>query len=91
MDLDEIVCLHFLDEDGEQFYEIEIPETPDDFYFHVFSMSKNNGIGLLDPPASFNTIRPIDFYCEAPGQIHRGESVGIRCNVINRSPYEIGI
>ena len=35
-----------IDEDGEQFYELEVPETPDDFWFNVFSMSNENGIGL---------------------------------------------
>ena len=29
-----------IDEDGEQFVNLALPETPDDFYFHVFSMSK---------------------------------------------------
>ena len=71
-----------IDEDGEQFYELEVPETPDDFWFNVFSMSKENGIGLTRE--SYNTIRPLDFYCEAPGEVHRGESVGLRCNVLNR-------
>ena len=76
-----------IDEDGEQFYELEVPETPDDFWFNVFSMSKENGIGLTRK--TYNTIRPIDFYCEAPGEIHRGESVGLRCNILNRINTEI--
>lgn len=76
-----------IDEDREQFYTMEVPESPDDFWFHVFSMSKENGIGItLD---TYNTIRPIDFYCEAPHHVHRGEQVGIRCIVLNRSPFEI--
>ena len=45
-------------------------------------MSKENGIGLTRQ--TYNTIRPLDFYCEAPGEVHRGESVGLRCNVLNR-------
>ena len=76
-----------IDEDGEQFYELEVPETPDDFWLSVFSMSKENGIGMTK--GTYNTIRPIDFYCEAPDHVHRGESVGLRCNVINRSNFEI--
>ena len=76
-----------IDEDGEQFYELEVPETPDDFWLSVFSMSKENGIGMTK--STYNTIRPIDFYCEAPDHVHRGESVGLRCNILNRSPYEI--
>ena len=44
-----------IDEDGEQFYELEVPETPDDFWFDVFSMSKENGIGLTRQ--TYNTIR----------------------------------
>ena len=31
-----------IDEDGEQFVNLALPETPDDFYFHVFSMSKGH-------------------------------------------------
>lgn len=76
-----------IDEDGEQFYDLEIPETPDDFWISVFSMSKDHGIGLTR--GSYNTIRPVDFYCEAPSQIHRGESVGLRCNLINRYNVEL--
>ena len=34
-------------------------------------------------------MRPIHFYCEGPGEVHRGESVGIRCMVMNRSPYDL--
>jgi hypothetical protein len=60
-----------IDEDGEQFVTLPLPETPDDFYFHVFSMSKENGIGILDPPPSYSTTRPVDFYCEAPEQVKR--------------------
>ena len=29
-----------IDGDGEQFVNLALPETPDDFYFNVFSMSK---------------------------------------------------
>ena len=47
-------------------------------YFHVFSISKDNGIGLLDDPVPFSSIRPVHFYCEGPEEVHRGESVGIR-------------
>ena len=36
-----------IDEDGEQFYELEVLETLDDFWFNVFRMSKENGIGLF--------------------------------------------
>ena len=32
-----------IDEDGEQCYELEVPETLDDFWFNVFSMIKENG------------------------------------------------
>ena len=35
-----------IDKDGEQLYELEVPETPDDFWFNVFCMRKENGIGL---------------------------------------------
>lgn len=55
----------------------------------MFSISKDNGIGLLDDPVPFSSIRPVHFTCEAPEEIHRGESVGIRCMIMNRSPYEL--
>lgn len=60
-----------IDEDGEQFLTMELPETPDDFYFHVFSLSKEHGIGIVDRPPSYSTTRPVDFYCEAPVSVHR--------------------
>ncbi|TRY72565.1 hypothetical protein TCAL_06513 [Tigriopus californicus] len=78
-----------IDEDGEQFLTLDIPETPDDFYFNIFSLSKENGLGLYAEPPVFNTIRPLDFYCEAPEAVHRGESIGIRCMFINRGPHPL--
>ena len=63
-----------IDEDGEQFYEVEVPETPDDFWIYAFSWSKDTGIGFTK--SSYGTTRPIDFYCEMPEKIHRGECVG---------------
>ena len=60
-----------IDEDGEQFVTLEIPETSDDFYFHVFSLSKENGIGVLENPSSYGTTRPLDLYCEASPLIRR--------------------
>ena len=78
-----------IDEDKEQFYTLNIPLTTDQFYFNVLSISKEHGIGILDEPVAFSTQRPIHFYCEGPGEIHRGESVGIRCMVMNRSPYDL--
>ena len=75
-----------LDHDGEQFFKIEIPETPDDFYFNVFSVSKELGVAILEPPFIKGTTRPVDFYCEAPEQVRRGESIGVRCSLLNRTP-----
>ncbi len=53
-------------------------------FFNVFTISKENGIGILDDPVPFSSKRPVHFDCEAPVEIHRGESVGIRCLVMNR-------
>ena len=78
-----------LDHDGEQFFKLEIPETPDDFYFHVFSVSKELGVAILEPPFIKSTTRPVDFYCEAPEQVRRGESIGVRCSLINRTPEQM--
>ncbi|TRY74425.1 hypothetical protein TCAL_00656 [Tigriopus californicus] len=78
-----------IDEDREQFYNLQIPMTTDDWYFNAFSISKDNGIGLLDDPVAFSSIRPVHSECEGPGEIHRGESIGIRCLIMNRSPYEL--
>lgn len=78
-----------IDEDKEQFYNLAIPLTTDNWYFSVFTISKENGIGILDDPIPFSSMRPIHFYCEGPSQIHRGESVGVRCMIMNRSPYEL--
>ena len=60
-----------MDHDGHDYRVLEVPETPDDFYVHVFSVSKENGIAMLDEPYSYNTVRPVDFYCEAPDEIRR--------------------
>ena len=50
-----------------------------DLHFNVVndwapSWSKENGIGLTQ--TSYSTVRPIDFYCEVPEEIRRGECVG---------------
>ena len=78
-----------IDEDREQFIVRDIPLTTDRWYFNVFSISKVHGIAILDEPEPFDSIRPIHFYCEAPEEVHRGESVGIRCMIMNRSPYDL--
>ena len=78
-----------IDEDREQFYNLEVPLTTDTWYFNAFSISKTHGIGIMDEPISYDSIRPIHFYCEAPESVHRGESVGIRCMIMNRSPYDL--
>ena len=33
--------------------------------------------------------RPVHFYCEGPSEVHRGESIGVRCMIMNRSPYDL--
>ncbi len=78
-----------IDEDREQFYNLGIPLTTDDWFFNAFSISKDNGIGLLDDPIPFSSQRPVHFYCEGPSQVHRGEEIGVRCMIMNRSPYEL--
>ncbi len=40
-----------------QFYNLEIPMTTDDWFFNAFSISKDNGIGLLGEPIPFSSIR----------------------------------
>lgn len=60
-----------IDHDREQFVTFELPETPDDFFFHAFSVSAENGIGLLQEPVVYSTVRPVDFYCEATPTIRR--------------------
>ena len=78
-----------IDEDREQFIVREIPLTTDKWFFNVFSISKTHGIGIIDNPISFDSIRPVHFYCEGPPSVHRGESIGIRCMIMNRSPYDL--
>ena len=78
-----------IDEDREQFYSLEVPLTTDTWYFNAFSISKTHGIGIMDEPISYDSIRPIHFYCEGPESVHSGESVGIRCMIMNRSPYDL--
>ena len=53
-----------IDEDKEQFYNLQIPLTTDNWYFNVFTISKENGIGIIDEPIGFSSQRPIHFYCE---------------------------
>ena len=60
-----------IDEDGEQFVTLELPETPDVFAFHVVSVSRENGISLIEVPPLYSTTRPVDFYCEGPPQMRR--------------------
>ena len=78
-----------IDEDREQFYTLNVPLTTDSWYFNAVSISKQHGIGILDEPIAYDSIRPIHFYCEGPKEVHRGESVGLRCMIMNRSPYDL--
>ena len=60
-----------IDEDGEQFYTLPLPETPDDFFFHAAAVSKEKGVGVMEEPVVYSTVRPVDFYCEGPPEVHR--------------------
>ncbi|CAB4065523.1 CD109 [Lepeophtheirus salmonis] len=71
-----------IDHDGEFFVNLVIPESPDDWIFLITSISPNGEVTFLQK--SFSTERPIDFYCEAPEWIRRGENFGVRCMVHNR-------
>ena len=60
-----------IDEDKEQFYNLDIPLTTDDWFFNVFTVSKENGIGIINTPVSFSSKRPIHFYCEGKLRIEK--------------------
>ena len=58
---------------------MDIPLTTDDWFFNVFTVSKENGIGIINTPVSFSSKRPIHFYCE--GKL-RNEKI---TNLVKRS------
>ena len=64
-----------IDHDGEHFHTVTLPETPAHWIINSLSWSKDHGIGLIND-VKYSTVRPLDFYCEVPKQIHRGECVG---------------
>ncbi len=48
--------------------------------FFFYSLSKENGIGIIKDPPVFGTTRPVDFYCEAPERVKRsGHFLKTRC------------
>ena len=77
-----------IDEDKEQFLTLKVPLITDSWFVHVMSISERYGISILDEPISYDSIRPIHFYCEVPAEVRRGESIGVRCVLLNRSKYE---
>ena len=78
-----------IDQDGEQFHNLNIPSAADDWYINAFSISNEKGIAVLDDPVPFSSIRMLHFTCVAPEEIHSGEYVGIKCTIINRSSYNL--
>jgi hypothetical protein len=74
-----------IDEDREQFLNLNVPLITDSWYFHVMSISERYGIGIYEEPISYDSIRPVHFVCEAPTETRRGESIGVRCLILNRS------
>jgi len=74
-----------IDEDREQFLTLKVPLITDSWFVHVMSISQKYGLSILDEPVSYDSIRPIHFYCEAPSEVRRGESIGVRCVLLNRS------
>jgi len=80
-----------IDEDREQFINIEVPETCDDWFFTTFSVSKEYGIAVYDELIEYGTCRPVFLYCEAPEVIHRGETVGLKCTIFNWTPEDLEI
>jgi hypothetical protein len=77
-----------IDEDREQFLQLKVPLITDSWFVHVMSISEKYGINILDEPVAYDSIRPIHFYCEAPTEVRRGECVGVRCVLLNRSKYD---
>ena len=59
-----------MDENGENFVILSIPETPDEFYFKIFGLLHDTSVTVL-PHILISTVRPLDFYCEAPLKIKR--------------------
>jgi len=78
-----------IDEDKEQFPNFAVPLITDSWFLHVMSISDKFGIRMYDQPISYDSIRPIHFVCEAPPEVRRGESIGVRCLILNRSPNNI--
>ncbi|XP_023346769.1 CD109 antigen [Eurytemora carolleeae] len=72
-----------IDEDHEEFRTLDVPETAEEWFFTAFSVSKTYGLSILEEFVSFSSYRPIWLYCEGPGTIRRGETVGIKCTVFN--------
>ena len=80
-----------IDEDREQFETIAVPGTVDDWYFTVFSVSRRYGISVIEKPATYSTFKPMALYCEAPPEVHRGETIGVKCTVFNWLPQDIEV
>ena len=80
-----------IDEDREQFVNIEVPETCDDWFFTAFSVSKEYGIAVYDDLVEYGTCRPIFLFCEAPEIVHRGETIGLKCTIFNWTPEDLEI
>ena len=78
-----------IDEDREQFPNLKVPLITDSWFFHVMSISERYGIGIFEEPISYDSIRPVHFVCEGPTEVRRGESVGIRCVILNRSQNDM--
>ncbi len=78
-----------IDEDREQFPNLKVPLITDSWFLHVMSISQRYGIGIYQEPVSYDSIRPIHFVCEAPPEVRRGESVGVRCVILNRSQQDL--
>jgi len=78
-----------MDHDGEAFVSLELPPTPDVFAFHVLAVDRMGGLAAPEEPAMYITTRPVDFYCEGPAKIRRGETVGLLCSLINRQTVDL--
>jgi CD109 antigen len=80
-----------IDEDREQFETIEVPDTPDDWYFTVFSVSRLYGISVIEQPSTYSTFKPMALNCEAPPEVHRGETIGVQCIISNWTPQDMEV
>ncbi|KAK2182230.1 hypothetical protein NP493_362g02042 [Ridgeia piscesae] len=74
---------YFVKPDGRIDRRTEVPKEPMSWVVGAFSVSLENGLGVMPQPYKYQATRPFYIQVEMPDQAVKGEQIGVRIALFN--------